>query len=102
MITMCDNYLSLYKNKWNKCYTEALENGSNDPDYDASIIFDEGCSPEEVVGYYLYYYEEEALRQWRGNIEGLELNKNDRKIDEILASLQVHCTDCTYKFCRNR
>ena len=97
----CDSYLCMYHNKWNESYNEAVEKGSEDPDYDASMIFDEGCTPEEVVGYYLYFYEDYALRQWRDNTDGMELGEHSKEVDRILTELDKKCRVCKMnkKFC---
>ena len=98
----CGSYLAMYQNKWKESYNEAVENGSDDPGYDASMIFEEGCTPEEVVGYYLYYYEDEALRQWKGNIDGIELDEHSKEVDRILKALNERCKVCEMnkKVCR--
>lgn len=42
-------YKAKYNKKWEECYVKAVENGSKDPGYDATISFDQDANAEEIV-----------------------------------------------------
>ena len=42
------------------------------------------ANTEEIVGYYLANYEDQALNVWVDNINGLELTKQDKEVTTLL------------------
>lgn len=79
-----------------QCYHDAInelfgknssEFRSNFKDELANEIFENTANPEQVVGYYLVYYGEEAYKQWSENTSGKKLSEQDKEIDAILSSL---------------
>ena len=42
------------------------------------------ANTEEIVGYYLANYEDQALNVWLDNINGLELTKQDKEVTTLL------------------
>lgn len=79
-----EHYIEKYNKRWNECFDEVSKSGSNDPGYDATMIFDETANAEEVVGYYLVYHAENPLRDWLINIEGIDLSEQDKEVTNIL------------------
>ncbi len=53
----------------------------------ASYEFDKTATVEEWVGFYVLNEGDNALKQWYENTEGVELSKNDKKIQAILETL---------------
>ena len=80
-------YVEKYNKRWNECFNEASKNGSKDPGYDATILFDETANAEEVVGYYLVHHKENPLRDWLANIERINLSEQDKEVTNILENI---------------
>lgn len=80
-------YKTKYNKKWEECYMEAVENGSEDSGYDASISFDEIANAEEIVGYYLVLHKD-PFKTWLSNIEGINLSEQDKEVTKILEGLE--------------
>ena len=79
-------YADLYIKKIN----ELVNKWKDDPDYDgtqASEEFEDTCTAEEVVGFYIVNEEDNALNQWLENIDGLELTDMDKEVTAILKKL---------------
>ena len=76
------DYVKLYRKKWEQCLAE--ENG--DPE-EAGEAFEETVNAEEVAGYYIAIYEDEAFRIWKSNTRYKELSAQDREVERILAGL---------------
>lgn len=85
-------YLNKYNKKMEKCHKVALEEKESGCDMDIEFLatheFEETADVEEIVGYYLAYYEDNALSVWLKNIIGLPLTKRDNAIEQILRSLK--------------
>ena len=82
-------YLDKFKDKYAKKEeknTAWQENVVYDP-FSAQERFDEECNAEEIVGYYIYYYEDDALKTWRENIEGRVITDEIREVTRILEYL---------------
>lgn len=77
-------YKAKYNKKWKECYLEAVENGSKDPGYDATISFEQNANAEEIVGYYLVLHSEDPFKTWLSNIEGINLSEQDKEVTKIL------------------
>lgn len=84
-------YQKLYRIKWDECYARARkEEPQADEDeirYVTTLIFEEEGNAEEMVGYYICYHGDDALKYWISNTEGIELSKQGRKVDRILKKL---------------
>lgn len=52
-----------------------------------AVEFDQTANAEEIAGYYIYHYKENALRQWLDNIYGLNLTEMDEEVTKILKGL---------------
>ena len=84
-------YLDKFKDKIAKCEEEEKNNAHQEGvEYDSSFAqerFDEECNAEEIVGYYIYYYKDDALKTWRENIEGRVITDEIRDVTRILEYL---------------
>jgi len=84
-------YLDKFKDKIAKCEEEERNNAHQEGvEYDSSFAkerFDEECNAEEIVGYYINYYEDDALKTWRENIEGRVITDEIRDVTRILEYL---------------
>lgn len=56
--------------------------------YESSVEFDLAANAEEIVGYYLVYYEENPLECWLKNIDGINLTEKDNEVTRILKELE--------------
>jgi hypothetical protein len=83
------NFIDIFQNKWEECMKEAKENKTADNDISAVAmdIFNENANAEEVVGYYLTYYGEEAMETWRENVKYVDMNPQDKEVDKLLTIL---------------
>ena len=79
-------YKVKYIKKWEECYLKAVENGSEDPGYDATISFEHDANAEEIVGYYLLLHKD-PFKTWLNNIEGINLSEQDKEVTKILGNL---------------
>lgn len=83
-------YTDIFNKKWDVCLKEAekdiKENGGKaDIITDvATEIFEETANVEEVVGYYIVYHKDSALKDWLGNTEGINFTEQDKEVDRIL------------------
>ena len=84
-------YLDKFKDKIAKCEEEERNNAHQEGvEYDSSFAqerFDEECNAEEIVGYYINYYEDDALKTWREAIEGRVVTDEIRDVTRILEYL---------------
>jgi hypothetical protein len=85
-------YQEVYNKKWNKCLEEARNDikkngGTADVGYIATEIFEESANAEEIIGYYIDTHENEALKDWLVNTEGITFTEQDKTIDKILREL---------------
>lgn len=80
-------YIETYKRKWEECLKEAEIENANDISEAATYIFEATANADEIVGYYLVYHGENALRDWKNNTEGIKMSSQDLKVDEILTRL---------------
>lgn len=84
-------YLKLYHTKWDECYDRAKkEDPQADEDdirYYATMTFEEEGNAEEVVGYYICYHGDDALKDWLSNTKGTELSDQGKEVDRILKRL---------------
>ena len=85
-------YMDIFNKKWDACLEEAeidiKENGGNVDISDvATEIFEETANSEEVVGFYIIYHGDEALRDWERNTDGIVFSDKDKEVDRILREL---------------
>ena len=81
-----EEYANIYKKRIN----ELVNKWKDDPDYDgtqATEEFEDTCTVDEIVGFYIANEKDRALIQWKENIDGLDLKKKDIKVTEILERL---------------
>ena len=84
-------YLNKFKDKYAKCEKEVRnEAWQEGVEYDSSYAqerFDEECNAEDIVGYYINYEGDDALKTWRENIEGRVITDEIREVTRILEYL---------------
>ena len=80
-------YESKYESRMDKIYREMKEEGVKDIDYACTMEFDQTANAEEVVGYYLENYGDNALKYWKMNTENIEMTEQDKVVTEILERL---------------
>ena len=76
---------------WERAKNELEEEGadlSNTSDL-ATEIFEETANAEQVIGYYIHYHGDDALKDWLGNTNGLIFSERDEEIDSELKRLFV-------------
>lgn len=92
-------YISKFNNKWKNCLKEAEEDIEKDSSckfandvisYAATEIFEETANAEEIVGYYIVYHKDSALRDWLDNTKGINFSEQDKEVDRILKILYVY------------
>lgn len=62
------------------------------PGYDgtqATEEFEATGSADEVVGYYIFNYADDALKVWKFNTENVELSDQDKEVTKILEQLYI-------------
>lgn len=57
------------------------------PSDNASITYDKVLNIEEMVGYYLWLHDDNALKDWISNTESIEMSEQDKEVDRILKEL---------------
>lgn len=92
-IAIC-NYINKYESKFDECLREAKENNRKAyDDLDDKCIeeaiehFEEVANTEEVVGYYLSHYKEDAYTIWSDNTKNIQMTAQDESVEKILSSL---------------
>lgn len=80
-------YIEAYNRRWNECLEEAKRENAKDIGESATFVFEDICNAEEVVGYYLVYHGENALKDWKTNTEGIQMSVQDLEVDRILTEL---------------
>lgn len=82
------------KEEYAKIYTkrinELIDKWKDDPDYDgtqATCEFEDTCTVDEIVGFYIACENEQALMRWKENINGLDLSEKDLVVNKILEEL---------------
>ena len=79
-----------YRNAYTKKMDELIAKWEKNPDYDgtqATLEMEDVANVKEIVGYYIYWYEEYALIQWKENVEGKNLKQRDIEVTRILEEL---------------
>lgn len=80
-------YIEAYNKKWDECLREAEKENTKDVSEAATYIFEETANANEVVGYYLVYHRENALKDWKSNTNGINMSEQDLEVDRILTQL---------------
>lgn len=88
-------YLSKYEKLYDACYNEAFNNYSNNIVEVTNELFECQADVEHIVGYYLYYYKNEAMDVWKENLSfakerGYFETDTDKKVTNILTQLFLH------------
>ena len=80
-------YIEAYSKKWDECLKEAERKNAKDVSEAATYIFEETANANEIVGYYLVYDRENALKDWKSNTDGINMSEQDLEVDRILTQL---------------
>lgn len=72
---IANNYIVLYENRMND-----LHNTSNNADLEFGMT----ANVEEVVGYYLANYEDQALTIWLENTKYIDLTEEEKTVTTLL------------------
>ena len=82
------DYISIYDNGVQRRFEEAerlFERGlCEDPIFEANEDFEYTATVDEIVGYYLTIYGDEAYKVWSFNIENIKKTNRHKEIDSIL------------------
>lgn len=79
-------YISKFDKKWEECLINTGDINS-DNNEQATNLFDETASVEEVVGFYLKFHKDNAYEDWLKNTEGVVLSEQSTTVDFILKNL---------------
>lgn len=92
-----DYYVTQFDKKWSNCLTAAIEGIKVDLENSeieenvvtlfATYIFDETANAEEVVGFYVKFHKDNALKDWKRNIDSVKLKEQDEIVGFILKSI---------------
>lgn len=86
-------YENIYYKKWNECLKLSKKNSENTTEdmiySEATKIFNDIANSDEIVGYYIVLHDDSALNDWKDNIIGKTMTKQDKRINEILEILYV-------------
>ena len=86
-----DYYLGKFREAEEECRRISVEDIGTDENWDG--IFGDTASTDEVVGYYISFYGDEALSMWTSNTEHLSNpTEQDKAVDRILKSLYGKAT----------
>ena len=83
LIKSKEYYISKFDKKWEECLIKT-GNVNSDDNEQATNLFDETASAEEVVGFYLKFHKDNAYEKWLTNIDGINLSDQDTTVDFIL------------------
>lgn len=82
-------YLQMHKDLYEKCIEDAKKETKSVPDAlieRANQLYDELATADHIVGYYLFWYQEQALTMWLDNLAGA---KEKRKSPETAKEKEV-------------
>lgn len=88
-----EHYEAAFQKKWSECLKKAeREIAENDAvgtarDIATQIFEEDRPSAEELAGYYIGMYGDDALKGWRENTEGTGLSGTDKAVEKILTEL---------------
>lgn len=86
-------FTEIFNKKWDACLKEAekeIKENSGNADIITDVateIFEETANAEEIVGYYIMYHKDSALRDWLDNTKGINFTEQDAEVDKILKEL---------------
>lgn len=92
-------YEKVWTNFWKECLEKAkkeLEEDEMDLGYlqdTATEIFEETANAEQIIGYYIYFHKDWALKDWLENTNELNFSKQDKEIDRELKRLYLRNQD---------
>ena len=70
-------FVALYDEKWKRFREQAVKDGSIDPDQTANSLFDDSGNADEIVGYYIEHYGDDALDTWMQNLKFYQESEKD-------------------------
>lgn len=87
-----DYYVEMYNDLYKRCWDDTLfELGVEAERVDVDSIVDECindvANEDEIVGYYIKTYKDNALEQWLENTKHETLNKSEKEVTRILERL---------------
>lgn len=83
-------YENKFHEKWDALIAEAEKEGGDSTEdivTMANAAFEECANAEEIVGYYLVYHKEGALKDWIDNTALTVMTEQDKEVDRILRGL---------------
>lgn len=86
-------YINKHKELYDQCLVEAGSENADDVTAGADTIYNEYATAEHIVGYYLSWYEEAALKTWEENLAyskkrwEIEETEIDKEVTQILKGL---------------
>ena len=81
-------YIDKYNELYDECLIETGAEDSNDVTSGADQLFGEYANAEAIAGYYLTFYESDALNQWMINTKDINLTEQDKDVTSILEDLE--------------
>lgn len=83
-----EDYVKIYLDALERIKAELIAEGVDVSDGTAiTYEFEDTANANEVVGYYVCNEKDNARKQWRENIDGLDLTDQDKLVDLILKGL---------------
>ena len=61
-------YINLHKELYDECLVEAGMENANDVTAGADTLYNVAATAEHIVGYYLFWYGDEAMKIWNNNL----------------------------------
>ena len=83
------DYKRIYEEAVKKEF-ESIKDEFDSEEYAWDVAYnavDQTASVEEIVGYYVAYYEDNALKQWINNVKEIKLTEQDKEVQRILYEL---------------
>lgn len=83
-------YISEHMKLYEKCLENAKKNNASDIYDSADKLYAENAETANIVGYYLYHYNDHALKTWKENLEiakGNDKTDVDKEVTIILERL---------------
>ena len=85
-------YIDKHRELYDQCLIEAGENNADDVTAGADSLYENYATAEHVVGHYIYWYGDSALKEWKEAIKNvIERNgyetDTDKEVTMILEEL---------------
>ena len=87
-------YIQKHQELWQKCMEEAESRNADDVELAADSLYNDYATEEHVVGHYLYWYGDSALKIWTENLtsikkrtKGWAESDTDKAVTKILKRL---------------